>query len=128
MLHAPTYTCVYLYDFQLSRWPEKILKNLSYHIQNISFPDNDESGDGRDWKTIYRPCATQRLFFAVSIDYMGARAPGKSQRHSVPYYTDPDILKTHKATKPAFNVGPPSARQRNAIKWRFAGGPTMAHF
>ena len=34
--------------------------------------------------------------------------------------------KKHKATRPAFNVGSSFARQRNAIKWRFAGGPTMA--
>ena len=29
--------------------------------------------------------------------------------------TGPDPLKNHKATKPAFNVGLSSARQRNAI-------------
>ena len=29
--------------------------------------------------------------------------------------TGPDPLKNHKATKPAFNAGPPSALQRNAI-------------
>ena len=29
--------------------------------------------------------------------------------------TDPDPLKNHKVTKPVFNVGPSSARQRNAI-------------
>ena len=29
--------------------------------------------------------------------------------------TGPDALKTHKATKPAFNAVPPSARQQNAI-------------
>ena len=29
--------------------------------------------------------------------------------------TDPDPLKNHKATKPTLNVGPSSARQRNAI-------------
>ena len=29
--------------------------------------------------------------------------------------TGPGRLKNHKATKPAFNVGPLSARQRNAI-------------
>ena len=29
--------------------------------------------------------------------------------------TGPDPLKNHKATKPAFNVGPSSARQQNAI-------------
>ena len=34
--------------------------------------------------------------------------------------------KIHKATKPVFNVGPTSARQRNVIKWRFAGEPMMA--
>ena len=31
-------------------------------------------------------------------------------------------------TKPAFNVGPLSACQRNAIQWRFVAGPTMARF
>ena len=40
-------------------------------------------------------------------------------------YTGPDSLKIT-ATKPAFNVGPSSARQQNAIKWRFTGGPMMA--
>ena len=29
--------------------------------------------------------------------------------------TGPDLLKNHKATKPAFNVGPPSASQRNDV-------------
>ena len=29
--------------------------------------------------------------------------------------TAPDPLKNHKATKPAFNIGPSSARKRNAI-------------
>ena len=29
--------------------------------------------------------------------------------------TDLDPLENHKATKPSFNVGPSSARQRNAI-------------
>ena len=29
--------------------------------------------------------------------------------------TGPDLLLKHKATNPAFNVGPSSARQRNAI-------------
>ena len=35
----------------------------------------------------------------------------------------PDPHENHKATKPAFNVGPISAHQ-----WRFAGGPIMARF
>ena len=33
--------------------------------------------------------------------------------------TGPDPLKNQKATKPAFNVGPSSARQRNAIWPRY---------
>ena len=42
-----------------------------------------------------------------------------------------DPLENHKATKPAFNVDPSSARQRNAIyicKWRFESGLMMARF
>ena len=35
----------------------------------------------------------------------------------------PDPLKNYEATDPVFNVGPSSARQRNAI---FVGGPMMA--
>ena len=33
--------------------------------------------------------------------------------------TGPDTLQNHKATKPAFNVGPSSARQQNAIEMVF---------
>ena len=46
--------------------------------------------------------------------------------------TCPDYLKNHKATKPAFNVGPSSARQRNAIsmafRWRADDVPFKAEF
>ena len=38
----------------------------------------------------------------------------------------PDPMKNRKATKPAFNAGSSSERQRNAIQWRFPGGPMMA--
>ena len=40
--------------------------------------------------------------------------------------TGPDPLKHHKATKPAFNKGPSSARQRNAIL--IAGIPVSIAF
>ena len=36
--------------------------------------------------------------------------------------TGPDSLKNHKATKPAFNGGPSSARQQTSLKWLFTGG------
>ena len=44
----------------------------------------------------------------------------------------PDPLKNHKATKPAFDFGPLSARQRNAIemafRWRADDGPHIVVF
>ena len=39
--------------------------------------------------------------------------------------TSLDPLKNHKAAKPAFNVGPSSARQRNAFCWWANGGPHL---
>ena len=42
--------------------------------------------------------------------------------------TGPDPLKNYKAAKPAFNVGPSSARQRNAIKRRADDGPLIVVF
>ena len=36
--------------------------------------------------------------------------------------------KLSKHTKPAYNLGPLPARQRNAIQWRFAGGSIVAHY
>ena len=42
--------------------------------------------------------------------------------------TGPDPLKNHKATKPAFNVGPLQHARKTPFKWRFAGWPMMAPF
>ena len=65
-----------------------------------------------------------------------------SQNHKAKGFlsnTGPDPMKNHKATEPAFNVGPSMSHQRNAIlmafhwrsktpfKWSFAGGPMMAN-
>ena len=46
----------------------------------------------------------------------GIRTPLKNHKN-IGFLSNagPDPLKNHKATKPAFNVGPLSARQRNAI-------------
>ena len=48
----------------------------------------------------------------------GLAPPEKSQKYGVFSNTGPDLLENHKATKPAFNVGP--------LKWGFVGGPLMA--
>ena len=42
--------------------------------------------------------------------------------------TDPDPVKIHKATKPAFNVGNHWPAGHTTFKWPFAGGPIMARF
>ena len=44
----------------------------------------------------------------------GARGPDPPTK-SILSNTGPDPLKSHKVTKPVFNVGPSSVRQRNAI-------------
>ena len=48
----------------------------------------------------------------------GSGPPVKNKKKIIGFLsnTRPDSLKIHKATKPTFNVGPSSARQRNAIK------------
>ena len=45
----------------------------------------------------------------------GSGPPEKSQNYSFFSNSGPDSLKNHKATKPAFNVGPSLARKRNVI-------------
>ena len=58
--------------------------------------------------------------------------PENSQKIGFLSCTGPDPLKNHKATKPAFNVGPSSARQRNAIEmafhWQVEDGPFIVIF
>ena len=46
-------------------------------------------------------------------------SPEKSQIIGFLGITGSDPQKNHKATKPAFNVGPSEARQRNAIRMAF---------
>ena len=60
----------------------------------------------------------------------GSGPPLKSQNIRFLSNMGPDRLENHKVTKPAFNVGPSSARQQTAmsIQWRYAGGPMMVGF
>ena len=65
----------------------------------------------------------------IQRGYGGSGHPSeKSQNIGFLSNAGPDPMKNHKATKPAFNVGPSSARHRNAIKWRIGGGPKMTPF
>ena len=59
--------------------------------------------------------------------YRGCGPPLKNHKYiGFLSNTGPNLLKNHKATKPEFNIGQSSARQ-TPFKWRFAGGPMMAH-
>ena len=62
----------------------------------------------------------------------GPPLPKKSQKYKVSLQYWSGFLKNQKATKPAFNVGPSSARQRNAISMAFClradDGPIKAVF
>ena len=77
----------------------------------------------------------KRLTLSLHARIQGGRqvvqtppSPGKSQSFRIGFLsvTGSDPLEINKATKPAFNVGPLSARQQTPFKWRFAGGQIMA--
>ena len=59
----------------------------------------------------------------------GSGPPEKSQKYRVSYQYWSGSTKYHKATKPAFNGGPLSSRQQNAIsmafRWWVDGGPFL---
>ena len=62
---------------------------------------------------------------------MGHGPPERSQKGFLSN-TGPDPLKNRKATRPEFNVRPPSGRQRNAIemafRWRADDDPLIVVF
>ena len=61
------------------------------------------------------------------------RTPLKNHKNYIGFVrnTGPDPLTNHKASKPAFNVRPLSAHQRNAIqmafRWRADDGPLIVY-
>ena len=79
---------------------------------------------------------------SIAQDVGGSRGGGEGQGVRIPpekhknirflCNTGPDPLKNYKATKPAFNVWPSSARQRDAIslafRWRADDGLIKAVF
>ena len=73
------------------------------HTKNTAFVDPEGGGGGGGTGDLDPPEKSQKIVFLSK--------------------TGPDPLKNHKATKPAFNVGPSLAWR---LKWRFAGGPMMA--
>ena len=52
----------YLSVFQLESWPGFIHSKFNYTVYSISFP----SENAAEWKKLFKPCASQRLFLPVS--------------------------------------------------------------
>ncbi|KAL3841328.1 hypothetical protein ACJMK2_019490 [Sinanodonta woodiana] len=46
---------------QLDIWPAEFRKRFQYHIYDLSFPMEGTSKPD-EWKTLFKPCASQRLF------------------------------------------------------------------
>lgn len=49
--------------FQLESWPGFIRSKFNYTVYSISFP----SENAAEWKKLFKPCASQRLFLPVSF-------------------------------------------------------------
>ena len=67
---------------------------------------------------ISQMCSKMATFSAGANPEEGTGGPDpplKNHKKGFLSNTGPDPLKNHRATKPAFNVGPSKARQRNAI-------------
>ncbi|KAL1478708.1 hypothetical protein MTO96_034902 [Rhipicephalus appendiculatus] len=42
----------------ISSWPESVLKRVGYKVSPVKFPERDTE----KWQSLFKPCATQRLF------------------------------------------------------------------
>ena len=84
------------------------LKFLSMEIE-IYTEGTDEASCIFDYVQVYNSCADPERG-------TGVRTPLKNHKNLVFLSNaDPDLLKNHKSTEPAFSVGSKSARQQNAI-------------
>lgn len=47
---------------QLEFWPNEFRARMDYFLYNLTFPE----GEQKNWKSLFKPCASQRLFIPVS--------------------------------------------------------------
>uniref|UniRef100_A0A3B5AJD7 Glucoside xylosyltransferase 1 n=1 Tax=Stegastes partitus TaxID=144197 RepID=A0A3B5AJD7_9TELE len=53
----------FLFVFQLESWPDFIRSRFNYTVYSISFP----SENAAEWKKLFKPCASQRLFLPLIL-------------------------------------------------------------
>ncbi|XP_042896940.1 glucoside xylosyltransferase 1 isoform X2 [Parasteatoda tepidariorum] len=66
---------------KILKWPEKILKRISFEIHPISFPLGEE---GNEWKKLFKLCACQRLFLPSLLRHIDSLL-----------YVDTDVVFIH---------------------------------
>lgn len=49
--------------FQLEFWSTQVLEGVEYRIYDITYPHGQNA---QEWKKLFKPCASQRLFLPVS--------------------------------------------------------------
>ncbi|KAH6941346.1 hypothetical protein HPB50_016681 [Hyalomma asiaticum] len=42
----------------ISSWPESVLRRVRYTVSPVKFPEPD----AKKWQSLFKPCASQRLF------------------------------------------------------------------
>ena len=101
----------------------------------IGFPRNTGTDPPRDWVQLLLERGSYGPLCSCADPEWGGGSPDpaeKSQKYSVSQQNWSGSHENHKTTKPAFNVGPSSARQRNAIKmafrWQADDGPLIVVF
>ena len=106
-----TYKYLWHYDEQTQNTDSLMMAKIQFTV-TVTQPVISSSAND---------CKTRRYELHVRIQKgggAGGRTPTPLKYHKNIGFlsnTGPDPLKNNKATKPAFNVVPPSARQRNAI-------------
>ncbi|XP_077500462.1 glucoside xylosyltransferase 2-like [Amblyomma americanum] len=52
----------------ISSWPPSVLKRVRYQVQPVEFPEPD----AKKWRTLFKPCASQRLFLPSMLPEVDA--------------------------------------------------------
>lgn len=58
-----SFLCLYLF-LKLDSWPRMVQTKFNFTIYSITFPREN----AKEWKKLFKPCASQRLFLPVGLE------------------------------------------------------------